>query len=283
MPAWMNDPWVQAAALPAAIALALTLIIRIFGGSGRGALLASAAVGIAFLGAYSITVGVPPLPPVNGIQKLGYLAAAGLVLGLFLDLFKAPRPTFWVVMALWPALVVVWLAEPRLAGMSVLWLIATAVLWFGGFMTFARLEGARDDGINAPVMLAVAAIGVAGLALIGNAPDLSRLGLMLAAAIGGFLICNWPIPRYPFGNALLFGASTTLLALAAQTALYTGVAPVSLIILLPVFFTDGPMSRAGLGNGFIARALAPLFLATAALVPVLVALGVAMLTSGTPV
>jgi hypothetical protein len=283
MPAWTNDPWIQAVALPAVIAVVLTLVIRLVGGSGRGVLLASAAVGIAFLGIYLIIVGVPPMPPVNAIQKLGYLTGAGLVLGLFLDLFKAPRPTFWVVMALWPALVVVWLAEPRVAGMSVLSLITTALLWFGGFLVFARLEGARDDGINAPVMLLVAAIGVAGLALIGDAPDLSRVGLMLAAGIGGFLICNWPVPRYPFGNALLFAAGTAVLALATQTALYTEAAPIALLILLPVFFTDAPMSRAGLGNGIFARALAPLFLATAAMVPVLVALGVAMLTSPTPV
>jgi hypothetical protein len=155
-------------------------------------------------------------------------------------------------------------------------------------LVLARLERAEAQagGLSAAVMLVAAALGVAGIASLASASAVALAGVALAAAAGGLAFWGYGVwmvkrTRGPFGATTLFGGGAGLLAMAYVLVLHSPRASrVALVMLLLVFFADMAAARIRLSGTLRSRVGGPILFATLAAVPVLVAIGIAKLTSG---
>lgn len=280
----LQHPAVQSGLFPLAVSFALAGVLRLAGGRDAGARLASAAVGFTLVGALVLVLGVPPFPPRTAAQKLPYLVAGGTLLGILLDARGPSRsPAVLLALAL-PVVVVGWLAWGRLAAPTVENLVPAGAVLAAGVVAALRLARWRGSETTAPVMLLVAALGLAGVAAQSASISIAQLVGALAAALGGFLLWNWPVARYPFGWAGLLGGAGGLLALATQTTLFTAASPVALGLLALVFLADLALDPRRLDASAWRRALAPVLLALICALPAAAAVAVAFFTgrSGSP-
>lgn len=268
----LDDPFIMGVVVAAALPLLITLILT--GGFGRliGARAAGLAIVIAFIVVHLAIFGWPLLPPRSSLQKIVYLAAAGLLIGIVVE-----RMPLRLAAAIWPAVIVAWLGWPRLAGMQPLDLLVLALLWLAGMFVFDRLLALRGTGIVAPTLLLVAALGASGVAFMAYAESLSQLAAALAAATGGTLLWNWPKLRYPFSAGAAFSAATALFAVATSIVLFTRASPLAMTILLVVFVLAPLRRRIPFAEK---SALGPLVFGAIAMLPVLAAIAIAVLTAG---
>lgn len=264
-----DNPAFQSAVLPFLVAAVAAGLIRLAGGSGRGALLAGAAVGLALLVVYVVVLGMPPLPPRSSGQKLFYIAAAGLVLGVGLDLGRVRGRVLVVLLLLaFVAAASVWVGWPawkRVAAAPGTWMPALTLLLL--MIATVPLPRAASNGVSAAVMLLIGAAGLAMVALTANSASLSQIAGALAAAVGGFLVWNWPKARFPVSAALLFGAMGAFAALTTQAALFTRADPWTLAPLVLVFLAAIPAARLRIGSGAVHAALSPLVIGFCAALP----------------
>lgn len=262
---------VQSFALPLLAAGAATGLLRFLAGTTRSALFASAAVPVGFLVAYLVILGTPPFPPVASSQKLGYLAPAGLAAGFLLD-WLGDRPLLrWPLLVGGPALGLYWISRPRLGDLQTTTLLTLLLLWLASLIVFLRLgSAARRPGIEASVMLIMAALGAGAIAFLGRSASLAQLAVALGAAAGGFALWNWPRARYRFGAAALFGGAGSLLGLVSIMSLYSRASLIALALLLPIFFADLLVRK--IPSLRLGSALAPLVLGGVCLVPLIAAL-----------
>ena len=257
----------------------LGAVLRFAGRPAIGPRLAAAGVGLGILAAYGVAVGLPPAPPVLSLDKIAYLAAAGLVGGVLIDLARLPAFMRWLGFAVLLAAALYWMAEPR-ADLSHPWrLVGLASLWIVGLVTLWRSEASRNAGMDPVIKLFAAAIGVGLVAMIGDAGTQAKLAFATAAALAGFLILNWPATRYPWNAALLLGAQGFLLSLITGLALFSTASLPALAILTLVFFADVAVQHINLGSGKLARAAHPWVLGGLSLIPVLAAIAVAQMQS----
>jgi len=142
---------VLAALLPLLTAGILT------GGIGGliGVRAAGSAIALAFMVAHLSILGWPPLPPGSSLQKIVYIAAIGLLLGVALD-FLIDRVAIRPLALIWPGLIVAWLGWQRLLGFEALELARLILVWLAGALIFDRLLALRDADIVAPTMVLVA-------------------------------------------------------------------------------------------------------------------------------
>jgi len=276
LPAWLDqtilhDPIVQTAALPFVVSLVVALLIRLIGGAGRSPALAAAGMVFGFAAAYGAILGAPSLEPRGATQKIIYIAIGGLAVGLLADLWRVPRWMHWLALLLWPSVALAWLAENLLAQATRDTWLLLAPIWISICVVLARLRVAARRDIDCGAFLLVFCLGLGFVALLGRSAVLAQFCLALAAAIGGFLVLNWPKPRFVFGSAALVGAGGTAAALAAILALFTGVNKWALGTLTLVFLSD-PLFHRLLPSAGPLRALA---LTTLAALPALAAIAIA--------
>jgi hypothetical protein len=274
----LDDPLVQSSLVPLAAAFAWVGLVRfVLRGESR-ALLAGAAVGLAFLVAHALIVGLPPLPPRASGHKVFYLAAAGLVVGLGLDLASPRRAVADAVCAAFAVVAVAWLGWPRLAagvdavGAARLLLVAAAAAFV--LVRLHRLTGTDPSPV---VMLLVTAVAAAAVAVLGRSASIGQGMGAIAAAAGGVMLWNWPRARDRSGGALVLGGGGALVALAAQSALYTPAPVAALLLALPLFFADRLAGRLHPSAGGGSDALATLIVAGLAALPAAVAVAIAYL------
>ncbi|MSO69608.1 MAG: hypothetical protein EXQ98_04940 [Alphaproteobacteria bacterium] len=279
MAGFFSDPLVQSVLVPVAVGFLLTGAIRIANGQARGPLVAGASVGLGFLIAYGLTLGVPPLPPSAPEHELPYVVVAGLVIGFLLDFFRRGPLYRETLYLLGSAAALYWIAQARIDAGDAWTYLGLIALWLGALMAGYRLELDRSAGLNPVLKLLVAALGLGAIAILGAAPELGQISFGLATALGGFALWNWPVNRYPFGAALLLGAGGALIALAFVLVLYSETSPIALALLLLCFFADVAAKRVKLPAGKFGDALRPFVLIGLALVPALAAVAVAYIQS----
>ncbi|MEX2644169.1 MAG: hypothetical protein WD270_11990, partial [Acetobacterales bacterium] len=268
------------AAAFAAAALA-TLAIRLIGGSGRGAQLAGAGIGIGVLTFLSIWFqGLPEVSARHLHHLVPYAVAAGLLIGLAVDAAAPGRGVRAAVTLLCSAVAVWWLLGAPFAGVARLaFLYDAAPLFAAWAVVLLRLGRPVEDARSPAVMLAMAALGVAGLAWLNGGDFYLLAALAVAASALGFLVWNWPGPRFAFGSAALLGGGGALMALVTAQWLSRMPAALGLALLALglVFFADGVAARMRLGSGLVRQILSPLQLALLAAFPVALALVVGYL------
>lgn len=270
----LDDPFILSAVLAALLPLLISGILTGLLGRLFGVRAAGCAIALAFIVAQVSILGWPPLPPRSSVQKLGYIALLGLLLGILLD-FVVARAPLRAVAPLWSAAIVVWLGWQQLLGFQPLDLVRLALVWLAGVFVFDRLLVLRTTDIVAPTMLLVAGIGVSAIAWIGHAASLSQLAAAIAAATGGFLLFNWPKQRYPFSVATLFSAGTALFAVAAATVLFTRANAFALAILIAIFALGSLRARLAADR----PVSGPIVFGIIALIPALLAIAAAYLTA----
>lgn len=275
----LDHPAIQSGVLPLAIAILLTGAIRLALGAGRGPQAAGAAVGIAFLAGYAAVRGLPAWPPVQAIEKLAYLAAAALAVGLLLDLLRAGATAVRIIGVIALVAAIAWVFEAQVRQADPKALIYPALLAAGGALALWRVAGQRAQGVAPAVTVIVAALGLAGVALVSASLSIAQLAGALAAAVGGFALWSWPVARFPFAASGVCAALIPLIALAALATLLTKAPAWALAPLLLVFFAD-LLSRLPAGSGRWREALQPVYLAILAALPAALAVGLAMLAAG---
>lgn len=271
--AWYVNPAVQSLALPLLVALLVAGLLRLAGGRQKGTLLAAAGIGAGFLAGNLAVLGLPHWPPLAALQKLPYVAAAGIVAGLVLDLRQIGRKGRIIAVFAAALLVVGWVGWPVITSGDGDEVVAFALLWLlsSGVMVSLGRPGGQATG--PAVMLCAAAIGIAVLIVLSDSTSAAQLAVGFAAACIGFFALAWPLGGLAFAASGQLGAGLALLALVAGVLTSGDLEPAALPMLLPVFLAgrlSGALmpSRTGMEG-----ALRPLLTFIIALVPVLAAAG----------
>jgi len=253
--------------------------IRFGAGYDTGARLAGLAIGVAFLVAYINLFDWPTWPPRSASQKVGYLVLIGLVAGGVLDWLdkRPPEITGRLAPVLLPAIIFGWIGWREITSFDVEGLMILAVLWLAGRFVFVRLQDVgqnRNAAVGAVLVLA-ASVGISAIAFIGSAASQAQLAGLLAAAAGGFLVWNWPTPRFVFGQAAVFAAATALTAIATTIALYTDADRLAMGLILAVFLAPSVLAFKPLAGK---PALQSLAVGGVTLLPVALAVAVALIS-----
>lgn len=272
----LSDPVTQTAIMPLFVGFVVAGILRLVGGESRGPVLAVLSVVAAFLGAYVLILGTPPWPPRGAIQKIAYVALIGGAVGLVFDLFPKLRAQSGLAALAGVAAILIWLAWSRLGDFGLNRESASALaVAASGLILLVRLGGKVGEAQTAGVLSLVYALGAGAVALIGNSASLAQLCFAAGAGIGGFMLWNWPIARFPFGFTAIFGVVGALVAMAVQMAIFTRASVPALLVLTLVPFADLAARPFQISGGVFGRALQPVFVGIAAAIVAGAAVGMA--------
>lgn len=269
----------RTAIVPFAVAFALALIVRAAGGRVLGHRLAAIAIGAGFFVAYYLIDGIPAFPPAATKHKVFYVAAAGLALGVVLDLAGLTRAGGHLLAFLLPAGALYWLRQNQIAAgasgaliatLAALFLVSIVVYWRQAASARGSDEPASSSAaLFPPIQLLVAAIGLGGIALLGISLGFGSLGLALAAASGGYLLASYLAHAFAgrglgYGATGAFGGGGLWLALG-YGAVFEADAPVKLVLLgvIALAFVADFLARpialaAPFGAGAFARLARPI-------------------------
>ncbi len=242
----LAEPVGQVAIVPFAVAFALALIVRVAGGAGLGTRMAAIGIGAGFFAAYYlIRGGIPSFPPPATSQKVFYVAAAGLGLGMMLDLAGLTRAGGHLFAFLLPAGALYWMRQNQIAAGPGGTLIATLVVLFLVSVVVYWRQAASARGADEPkassaalfpaIQILVAGIGLGGIALLAISLGYGNLAFALAAATGGYLLMSYLAHLvtgrgFGFGATGAFGAGGALLALA-YAAVFEADTTIELVLL----------------------------------------------------
>ena len=269
----LQDPFVQSSVLPLLVGLILVGVLHLLRRS-----LAAAGIAAGFLVVFALVIGLPALPPPSSMGKLFWASAAGLLLGVVADGVGIRGRVASVVLAVWLAASLLWIALPALdsvaAVVSVLVLLGTAA-----WVAFAR-GSETDESPTAPAASLLAlALAVGGTALIGSSASIAQMALALAASAGAFLLWNWPVERHGWGLSGRVATGIALL-LAAVLALFTQTQAAVLLLALPALLAGRVRCVISRGDGLIGRAASAAAVTVVAVLPALVAIGAAYALTG---
>jgi hypothetical protein len=210
----LHDPTFQSSVLPLIASFLLVGVLRFSLGSKFGPEFSSAGIVIAFMIIYCVVNGVPASPPRSASQKLIYIVLASIFFGLIIDLLGRPRIikplvlVFLLTALIWlgwsQVIAVNWAAISSVFGLILIVVIAT----------LNNLDNPQHQS-DTPVVLLVVAIGLGVIALYSSSALIAQLSFALAAALGGFMLWNWPKEHYPFTLVGLIGTSSILFSLAS--------------------------------------------------------------------
>jgi hypothetical protein len=262
---------VEPVLLPFAVAALTVLAGRFWLGTRPTVPLAALAQLAGFLLAYLALLGLPPWPPVMAREKIAFVAALGVVIGLLLLLLPRWADGLQALILAWPVAIVAWLALP--AGLELATVVPGALLALLGAAMIGPLAGARARNPRRVLMLSSALLGLAGIALLGQAISLGELALALAASLAGVLAAGRSLA---LANAALIGPSGSALALAATLVLQGAASRPALVLLALVFAADRLARRLASRRLWLVR----LLFAAGCLVPLGLALLVARFGPG---
>ncbi len=237
----LHHPLVQSLLLPAGIAFVGCGLVRSAGGPGAGARWAAVAIGPALIAGTGAVAGWA-VSPNTMTGKLPWVIAAGWLLGLSLEAMRASRWLQWAAAsALWAA-ALAWLGPDSIALFLAAFAIGTLVI-----AAVVRESSARAD---ASAILAMASLGLAGVAMLGASLLLFQFALGTAAALaGGALFWLWPKPRIAFGARATMPATFAWLGIAIATVRLTPTPGYVLALLAAAFGAGALVARATAWQG----------------------------------
>lgn len=183
---------VESVVVPLVVAALVALAARLAPARWRPCA-AGLAIVLGFAVGYGAIRGWPALLPGSATEKLPAVTLLALLIGLvhhrWAHLRRAPP---WLLHAGAFALIVLWLAQPRLGDAPQPFLLQAGWVWLAGVLGVALSStgGARPQRQGA--MLAATAIGFSGPALFAATASIAQLGATLAAALLGVLAASRP-------------------------------------------------------------------------------------------
>lgn len=222
-----HHPLVRSVLLPAFLALLLCGLLRRAAGPRWAAAGTALTLGAAMLA----VLGWPPRLDTLVGKLPGLVLAAGS-LGLVLEGVRARPAVQWAAASAGWALA---LAVLGAAGPLQGW-----VAWAVGAAVLGALVPLRTDTADAPALLAVAGLGLAGVAALSASLLLFELALGGAVAVAATALWLWPRARIGFGPAGRIAASLAWLGLAHATLRLTQAPPLA-VALLCLAFAAGPL------------------------------------------
>ncbi|MCW9034986.1 MAG: hypothetical protein OQJ97_12265 [Rhodospirillales bacterium] len=272
----LSNPLIFSTAFPLLVSFSIIVAIKLVLGNERGGEFAGLGVGIGFLLAYIFIVGRPPFPPIASSHKLFYLAVIGFGVGLFLDRSKSQHHVKRTAAIGFPMLTAYWFGYSQFHGLALSpEVLKFLVITIVGGILMARLDKLADRGLTSSIMILFAAIGLSGVAMFSNTQTLSQLGITLGGSMVGFILWNWPKTRFPFNGVLLLGAGGLLMVMLSQAIYFTKIPPLTLLLLVPIFFSDIVVKKFIAGNDRVATRLKPIVLGLIASIPTAAAIAVA--------
>jgi hypothetical protein len=272
----LENPMIQSAVVPLLSALLLVPVLR--GAAGTRA--ASGAVALALCAGIASIQGFM-WPPHTAMQKLPWLVLAALLVGWLLDAAGARslrRAAIGGVVLAGTG----WLGWPLLRSLELANLLLVATVSLVGVAVLLHLDRDQDGQIDAPVMLLAASLALSGTALYGSSASVAQVAGALAAALGGFLLWNWPAPRHAFAGGGVCGSGGALVFLLAILAFYTQASKLALLLACGALgasaLVAALLSQRTSGMEFLALRSTvgrPVFVFVVALVPVALALAAA--------
>lgn len=222
-----HHPLFRSVLLPALLACVLCGVLRPLGGSRWAAVGTS----LALLITATWVVGWPPrLGSLIGALPWVLLGAA--LSGVVLEAARAGARLQWGATAVAWALALMALGVPGVVTGLAAWAVGAAVL--------GVMASSRTDTADAPALLALAGLGLAGVAMLSASLLLFELALGGALVMAGAALWLWPRMRIAFGPAGRVAASLGWLSLAYATARLTQ-APMVALLLLALGFAAGPL------------------------------------------
>ncbi|SDF67880.1 hypothetical protein [Thalassobaculum litoreum] len=244
----LTDPLIATLAVPVLVTVAVAVLLRLIGGAGTGARTAAFGIPVGLIVAVALLPGLAPTPPVTVMEKLVWLAAAGGLIGILIEMVTQTRFISALAAFFWPFLAVVWTSGIDVTAVisgetpahqfpyRVFEVSAVAGLIVGRMHQIAEVE------LCAPVALIVIAAGLGAVGLATGPGYAWAIGLPLAAAGLGWVVCNWPNRRLPFGAPGEIGGSAVAIALAA-VMVYQARVPVVLVLLVLSALAIEPLAR----------------------------------------
>ncbi|MFX4222853.1 MAG: hypothetical protein ACMVO3_18920 [Thalassobaculum sp.] len=244
----LTDPLIASLAVPVLVTVLAAMLLRLVGGAGTGARIATFGIPVALVVAVALLPGLAPTPPVTVMEKLVWMAAAGGLLGMLIEMVTQTRFISAFAAFFWPFLAVVWTSGIDVTAIvsgetpahqfpyRVFEVSAVAGLIVGRLHQIAEVE------LSAPVAVMVVAAELGVLGLVTGPGYAWAIGLPLAAAGLGWIACNWPNRRLPFGAPGEIGGGALAVALAA-VMVYQARIPVILVVLVLSALALEPLAR----------------------------------------
>ncbi len=238
----------------------------------------AAALAAGFLAGYGLIYASFAFPPRQSLDWLPILALAAWPLSM---LVRRPRFPAWLRMLIGATFVLLagaLLLAPllpqagwmRAAGT----LLVIGALWAGAWF---YLDHIAPRGAAAGVVLLVIAAGNAAVAVLAGSVMLGQLGGAASAALGGWLLLNWPCPRIPLGHAGTAVMATALAGLMLVGRFYADTPVLPALLLLAALGTSAcALFLVERYRPESAPAITTLWVGVAALVPVIAAVGLAV-------
>jgi len=259
----INEALISGILIPIVAGLIVIGALRFGLGGTRGPASAGAAIAIAFMIGYTLTLTWPDFPPRTSGQKVAYVALFGTVIGLAADLLGLTSRLRWIFVIVAPGAIVAWLGWRVVGSLEFSRLGPHALLWIAGMFAFARLSADHQSRSTPVVLMLAFVISAAAIAFLGASGSLAQLFGTAAAGIGAFLLWNWPTARFPLGSAGLLGGGGILVALSGSMILFSDASFLASAFLLLIFLAPSVASRLPFKDN---RALAPIVLGLAAAV-----------------
>jgi hypothetical protein len=238
MNAILTDLLLQTLALPFAVAAVVA-----FGARAAGLTVAGLAVALGLiagdLAGQAAVAGWPAVPPGGSVDKLVWLSAGGVVLGLAGERMTDPRQRRWLI-AGGLALAVIWIGWARIAIPDTHAWLAALVTWGLVVWALGRVEAAGRGGGLVLALVLVAA--TAGIGLFASSYSMAQLIGVVAAALAGAMLAAGRGPE-GFGRAARLAFAAPMAGLLTMLGLYTRAEPLALIMLALVPLTPGLAER----------------------------------------
>lgn len=264
---WLAHPAVQSALAPFLVALALST------GLQRKRLV-GLAIGAAFFTVVVLTIGVS-FESFTSVRKMVLVGAAATLLVLPLELGRVtPSPRVRAALAGAAALAGVWVV------LRVLQQRETAAGWGAGMAAAAFMGGlvastqaVRDDTLRASASALALGLGAGALGLLGASALLAQVGIAVAAGAAATLLVPLLTGRAAAPGWTLAWPASVVTGLVGLLAVFTG--ELRWYCLLPLLVV--PWAARAVPRRQQPVWLTTFFASLAALVPVAVAIGLALI------
>ncbi len=269
----LNNPLIQSSLLPLVISFVITASFGF--SSALGKKTAGVAIGISLILTIIQIQGFSSMPR-SASQKLPYLILLAGLAGVLIDVLNTHSKVLQFLSVVMPVTVLAWFFGARISDIDAIgWgyfiaIIATALI-------AQRQCCSTDENIDGPLKLLFVSIGLGAITVIGSSALLGQTAFALSAAIGGFLLLNWPVYRFRFGAAAQLVVITSLAALLAQSLFFTKTSGLALIFLLPLLFIEHIQQKISFLSQFSSPTTRALCLGTIAVVLLPLAIGSALL------